>query len=59
VFAGTDQTSATATSQLLVPFAGVYSAVSSSLPANIGASDMWGGSGASQHLPYYAAIRHI
>ena len=59
VFAGADQTSATNVSNLMIPFAGVYSATSGALPANIGASDMWGGSGSSQHAPYYAAILDV
>lgn len=59
VFAGNDQTSATNVSGLLVPFAGVYSATSGALPTGIGAADMWGGSGSSQHAPYYAVIRDV
>jgi hypothetical protein len=59
VLAGTDNTVASNVSALVVPFGGVYSATSGLLPANLGASDMWGGSGSAQNSPFYAMIRGI
>jgi hypothetical protein len=57
VLAGTDSTAATANSALYVPFSGVYSATTNGAPANIGASDMFGGAGSNHNFAYYAAIR--